>query len=188
MQDSPVERSVCDDMPVLHSLPSASWRIWAVLLMCANFSAPNLAEESVSVRSGVVFTRPSQEDFVEVVRGGELAADVHIKFDGFSVPNDGYLVLKFGGQDTVLCPNAVDSVENCDADGEALPDHQRLTVFNIELGAQELCAEAWRYTGELVSRDCRTLIGSDSTFHPSLLAHFSVYHSSFSVAYISLRR
>eukprot|EP00961_Rhodomonas_salina_P121721 1639082-Rhodomonas_salina.2 len=111
--------------------------IWITLLVCTSFSSHASAQDEVSARDGVFLTHPSKFDFVEVVRGGELASEINIKFeDGFRVPADGYLVLKFGGDDTILCPDSVNSVEDCDVNGREMPDHLRLTVFNIDLGPQ----------------------------------------------------
>jgi hypothetical protein len=111
--------------------------------------------------------RPSERDFVEVVRGGEMATELVLWLrEDFAVPKDGYLVIKgFSGDDEepiILCPNSVRSLEDCERDAESgFSGTFRLTFFGVELGPQTFCVQVHSWDSERLAETCQSIVGSE---------------------------
>ena len=111
--------------------------------------------------ASVKLLRPSSSDFVEVIRGGDLATDIIVQLQDFKVPESGYLVLTIGDQSIIMCPNAADNVSGCPNGAESIPDVVRFTFFNVELGPQTICVDSFDWRHARTSGECSTLVGSD---------------------------
>jgi hypothetical protein len=100
--------------------------------------------------------RPSARDFVEVVRGGEMASEMLVALrDDFAVPSNGYLVVRGWSSDepTILCPNSVELLVDCERDAEKqLTGTFRLTLFGVELGPQ-VCSSSIFWVTKYLRRE-----------------------------------
>jgi hypothetical protein len=120
-------------------------------------------EHSISNNaSSISILRPSESDFVEVIRGGDLATDVVIRIQGFKVPESGYLTVQIADRPVIMCPRISENISECPNGDENLPETVRLTFFNIELGPQEICLELWDWSQLRQAEGCSHLVGSES--------------------------
>lgn len=113
------------------------------------------------IHSSLQMIRPSTADFVEVIRGGELAADIIISTN-LKVPESGYLVLTIGENPIIMCPRASDNISDCPNAEENLPDVIRFTFFNIELDPQKICVEFFNWDRQQTGQNCSTLVASEN--------------------------
>ncbi|KAJ1488891.1 hypothetical protein T484DRAFT_1781921 [Baffinella frigidus] len=101
--------------------------------------APRAAGGGGEAGPSVRLIRPSDLDFVEALRGGELASDVVFDIQGFVVPRDGYLEVRFGDDyNAILCPKSVGSVAECPSGEEELKGVVRVSLYGMSLGEQEI--------------------------------------------------
>jgi hypothetical protein len=149
------------------------------LLVCVSWGGSPGASTSGSTDRGPTLRllRPSAEDFVEVIQGGDQASDVVVDIAAFSVPRDGYILLSFGDWQTILCPQSVASVDECSTDGEQLNGTQRLSLHGTEIGDQEVCVSlyAWGAVG-MVAHKCHALRGVEH--FPGALESFDYFLDS----------
>ena len=119
-------------------------RVLPLLALLVGWSlgdTPGSAGDDGDAGPSVRLIRPSNVDFVEAVRGGELASDVVFDIQGFVVPRNGYLEVNFGEDfDAILCPKSVGSVEECPSGEEELQGVVRISLFGLSLGEQEVGA------------------------------------------------
>jgi hypothetical protein len=105
--------------------------------------------------------RPSDSDFVEVIRGGDLATDIIVQLKHIKVPEEGYIVLNVGDQSIIMCPRSAESIIDCPNGGEILPNSSVFTFFGVELGQQRICIDIFGWDRVPLARQCSVLIGSD---------------------------
>ncbi len=111
--------------------------------------------------SSIQLVRPSDFDFVEVIRGGELATDLVIQLKHIKVPEEGYMILNVGDQSIIMCPRSADHVSECPNGDENLPTSVILSFFGVELGPQRICVDIFGWDHAPVAHECSVLVGSD---------------------------
>eukprot|EP00291_Cryptomonas_curvata_P017433 CAMPEP_0172165504 /NCGR_PEP_ID=MMETSP1050-20130122/8450_1 /TAXON_ID=233186 /ORGANISM="Cryptomonas curvata, Strain CCAP979/52" /LENGTH=192 /DNA_ID=CAMNT_0012835985 /DNA_START=159 /DNA_END=734 /DNA_ORIENTATION=- len=127
-------------------------------LLCVAASR-NAAHESVANPS--VLIRPSDSDFVEVIRGGDLATDIIVQLKNIKVPEEGYIVLNVGDQSIIMCPRSAESIIDCPNGDENLPNSSVFTFFGVELGQQRICVDLFGWDRVPLAHQCSMLVGSD---------------------------
>jgi hypothetical protein len=123
-------------------------------------SSGNPVHKLVS-NSSVQIVRPSDSDFVEVIRGGALATDLVIQLKHVKVPEEGYIVLTVGGQSIIMCPQSADNISDCPNGDNNLPNNSVMTFLGVELGPQRICVELFDWDRASLERQCSVLVGSD---------------------------
>jgi hypothetical protein len=108
-----------------------------------------------------VLLRPSDSDFVEVIRGGDLATDIVIHLKNIKVPEEGYILLNVGDQTTIMCPKSAEKISDCPNGDENLPNGSIFSFFGVELGPQRICVDLFGWDHEPMAHQCSVLVGSD---------------------------
>ena len=113
-----------------------------------------------------------------MIQGGSLASDVVVELKNFVVPSDGYMMVEFLDSKLFLCPGIVydlqvalliveesrlTSMQDCDMTGKPIESRFAFTLIGIEMGFQNVCVSIHDWESNMLSNDCRGLVGSQGT-------------------------